>query len=377
MESLKKAQKEIDDLKSALDQSAIVAFTDAAGTITYVNDKFCEISKYSRKELIGNTHGIINSRYHPKAFFDELWKTIASGKTWKGEIKNKAKDGNYYWVFTTIVPFLDENGKPYQYVAIRTDITDLKHAQEDLEIERARIANAEKMASVGEMAAGIAHELGNPLATINGRMQLLEAELQSGNPVDAEAMSKTVQKVLALTDRMGRIIRGMRSLSRDGSNDPFHKVPIGRVLRDVMEFSSERFQRMGIRVEMPDFDETLQVPCQETQIGQVMVNLINNARDAIQNLPDKWIKIDLKDKKDAVELSVTDSGEGIPEEINDLIMKPFFTTKDFGKGSGLGLSICKNIIDKHKGSIAVDRESAHTRFVVTLPKTSAVPLTLT
>ncbi len=165
-----KVLRNLANVKHALDRSAIVATTDVGGVITAVNDKFCEISKYSREELLGQDHRLINSGLHDKAFFRDLWTTIAGGRIWRGEIRNRAKDGSLYWVDTTIVPFLDAAGKPYQYMAIRYEVTKRREAE-------ANLRRQEALARLGEMSAVVAHEVRNPLAGISAALQVVASRL--------------------------------------------------------------------------------------------------------------------------------------------------------------------------------------------------------
>ena len=360
--------KELQDQKFALDQSAIVAQTDARGIITMVNDRFCEISGYSREELIGHDHRIVNSGVHPKSFFQALWKTIATGNVWRGEICNRKKSGDLYWVMTTITPFLAENGRPYQYLAIRQDITELKNAQKTILEQEMQLVNASRLSAIGEMAAAITHEINNPLGVILGRAEMIQT-LNAKGALDQEKLSRLVDNILVTGKRIEKIVRSMKSLSHHGfESEPFLVCSVRETVSDALELCTQRFHNHGIKLIAPVVDETLTIECRNHEIVQVLVNLLNNSFDATQSLEERWVEFSVVDEGERVKFAVTDSGNGIKPEVQAKLFEPFFSTKRVQYGTGLGLSISKNVVVKHGGEMYLDANSPHTRFVFTLPK---------
>jgi PAS domain S-box-containing protein len=195
---LKATMQELVDIKFALDESSIVAITDSRGIIKYVNDQFCHISKYTREELIGQDHRIINSSYHSKEFFRDMWRTIGSGKVWKGEIRNKAKDGTYYWMDTTIVPFLNENGKPYQYLAIRYEITNRKRVEQELQKMMASIIGVqeeERKRLSRNLHDGIGQNLYSHLITINRLLSEMDHPLLNQMQQEATELIEEIREI--------------------------------------------------------------------------------------------------------------------------------------------------------------------------------------
>ena len=367
MTSASEIQKQLEDQKFALDQSAIVAQTDAKGVIQYVNDKFCEISEYSREELIGKTHKVVNSGSHNPEFFTEMWKTISRGEIWRGQVCNRTKSGRLYWVATTIVPFSDETGKPIQYLAIRQDITALKEAEQIIREQQEQLVANSKLSAIGEMAAAITHEINNPLGVILGRCEMLKALLDRGS-VDPTHISRLVDTIEVTGHRIEKIVKSMKALAHEGDEDPFLSTSVKSILDDLVDLFSAKYRTHGIQLTCNDFDKSLLLECRSHEILQVLVNLLNNSFDAIQNLEKKWVRIEVQNLGPTIEISVTDSGAGISEEVVKKLFQPFYSTKKVQYGTGLGLSISQSLLRRHNGKIEYDARSPFTRFVVIVPK---------
>jgi C4-dicarboxylate-specific signal transduction histidine kinase len=224
------------------------------------------------------------------------------------------------------------------------------------------------------MSAGIAHEINNPLAIILGKAQHLKLMLAKNSP-PLDAVAKGVEVIEQTSNRIARIIKGLQIFSRDGNHDSYERKGIQDIIEDTVSFCHAKFRSHQTELIIDPVPEGLSIECQSTQISQVLLNLLNNAFDAVQELNERWVRVTVIDVGDRVEIRVSDSGTGIPAEVAKKILEPFFTTKEVGKGTGLGLSISLGIVKSHQGDFKLDRSQPHTTFVVTLPKCHVVQKT--
>ncbi len=227
------------------------------------------------------------------------------------------------------------------------------------EVQSQAIENA-KMVGLGKMAGGVAHEINNPLGVIslaNGRIQ---AELDKPE-IDKSVISNSTEKIAATIQRISKIVRGLKSISRNANKDPKQKAKLNDIIEDALTTCSEHMKSNSIDVVVEgDLDQSML--CRSGEISQVILNLLSNASDAVKDLEEKWVRIEISNATDLLIISVIDSGKGIPEEIANKIMDPFYTTKPVGLGTGLGLSISRSIIEDHDGRLLIDRQHPNTKF---------------
>ncbi len=279
------------------------------------------------------------------------------------------KETRYYLTLGYFEAFhFTENQKDFLDKAIEEiqKIIQTIFLEKQIETERAKSLQSSKLAALGEMAGGLAHEINNPLAILLGYSSRLEKLLEK-NQINDPKLNEIPSKINAVIDRVSAIIKGLRIFSRDASQDLAEKVKLRDLIDETLVFCSSKFKVNSIKMEVVLKEQDLEVLCQRVQMSQVLLNLLNNSFDAIQNLSDKWIRIEASQENEKILLKIVDSGNGIALENIDKIMNPFFTTKEIGEGTGLGLSISRGIIEAHNGSLYVDTSNPNTCFVIELP----------
>jgi PAS domain S-box-containing protein len=381
---LQKTQTEMRDYKHALDEAAIVAITDQKGIIKHVNNNFCKISKYTREELLGHDHRIINSGYHSKDYIRNLWVTIANGRIWRGELKNRAKDGSFYWVDTTIVPFLNEKGKPYQYLAIRADITQRKQAEEQIQrineelekkvkertyelteaLEREKALNEMKSRFVSTAS----HEFRTPLSAVLSSVNLLE---HYKAPEQEEKRQKHIERIKSSVKNLTAILDDFLSLEKLEQGKVEAKTVhfnLNEFIKDAIEEMEGMWKKKGQKIQA-EFKGVAEI-CQDKKIlRNVLLNLLSNA---IKYSPEgKEIQITVGTRAQQVVIAVKDEGIGIPEEAQKELFTKFFRASNAVniQGTGLGLNIVKKYVELLDGTIYfVSTVNEGTTFTIEFPQ---------
>jgi len=348
----------------AIEENNIVSKTDPNGIITYVNDEFCKISKYSKEELIGKNHNIVRHPEVPKETFKKLWDTIKAKKTYKATVKNMAKDGSVFYVNTTIIPIVDENDEIVEYIAIRYDVTKEKLLQEEIEKKQKIIISQSRFASLGQMIANIAHQWRQPLTELQFALYNLKKE----------ALNKNDEKILDYYEKSKQLIQNMSNTIEDFLNffKPNRNIQtfyIKNSIIDGFNLTSQIIKKENIKIifELDDFS----IKGNPNELTQVIVNLIQNSKDAFiqNNIKNRFIKVSMILKENFYKIIYEDNAGGIEQKIAEKIFEPYFTTKHSSSGVGLGLFMSKMIIEQNFNGIIYFKNTKNgAKFIIKLPK---------
>ena len=362
----KQAEAERERLMAAIEQSGeAILVTDTNGSIQYVNPAFQKITGYTWQEAINQNPRILKSGHQDKAFYQQVWKTISSGRTWSGRMVNRKKDGSLYTEDATISPVFDDSDKIINFVAVKRNVT------EHLKLS-ARLQQTQKLESIGTLAGGIAHDFNNILSSVIGFTELALDDAEKGSSIE-----DSLQEIYAGGKRAIDLVKQILAFARQ-SDDAIKPVQVDIIAKEVLKLLRASIPTT-IQIDQ-NIKKDLTIMGNPTQAHQVIMNICTNAAQAMED-SGGILKVSIKDKmvdendglKDLIpgeyaEIKVSDTGLGIDPEIMDKIFDPFFTTKETGKGTGMGLALAHGIIKSYNGLIAVDSEPGQgTEFTVYLP----------
>lgn len=360
---IRKQQKKLSELFKTYDDSVIFSKSDLKGNITYVSKAFCDISGYTKEELIGKPHNIIRHKDTQSSVFKEMWEIIQSGKTWKGEIKNLKKDGSYYWVDAVIDPIFDEKKNIIGYISKRNDITSKKEFEE----QQQRMLNQSKLAAMGEMIGNIAHQWKQPLSVITTISTSISLK-QEMNILKESEIKESMEHITKSAHYLSNTIETFRNFLKDKKE--LKNVYFLECLNKVVSLISTTLYNNNIKLVNKIDDEKAFLYLVSGELEEVMINIINNSKDAFleNKIKDPIITVDLiKDEKFYI-ITLEDNAGGIPEEILPKIFDSYFTTKKDSEGTGLGLSMSYKIVTESLGGKFYAENTNHgAKFFIKLP----------
>jgi signal transduction histidine kinase len=300
-----------------------------------------------------------------KKFSEKLHKALSSGLkeipvSFNFQLENRPDESRH---FSCYLSYFGQS----EFVISIVDVSAAASTENQLRQQEIRLIESSKLSALGEMAGGVAHEINNPLAIIMGCSEQL-MDLLSEDPVDKAVLTKRVEVIKKTTYRIASIVEGLRTFSRDSSGDQSIRVSLTHLVDSTISLCRERFRNMGIDLIVDPVPAGLHFKGRETEMSQVLINLLNNAYDAIKEKQVKWVRVVASEDINSLELRVIDCGSGVPMEIQEKIFQPFFTTKPIGMGTGLGLSISHGIVKNHGGQLKIDSQNANSCFVISLPK---------
>ena len=375
----KRRETELRKLSAAIEQSpALVMITDRSGTIEYVNRKFCDVTGYAIDEIVGKSPRILKGEDRPRSYYRDLWKTVLSGREWRGEFLNKKRDGELYWEVGTISSIRDENGEISHLLSVSEETTDRKALEaENQELER-RVRRSQKLDTIGTLAGGIAHDFNNILTPIMGYAEIAEDRTDASDPLHSD-----LGRILSAAQRAKELIDRILLFSRQTEKE---RKPVR-----IQSIAHEAIQLL--RSSIPAtiaIDEQIDSSCgwvfaDEAQIHEVIVNICTNAYHAMEGgtgtltIGVEPVELDADaarmhpnlEEAEYVRISIRDTGSGMDSETQERIFEPFFTTKTIGKGTGMGLSVVHGIVQSHHGEVVVHSTPGEgTVFEVYLPVTA-------
>ena len=390
---LQNRQKLLEEYKSAIDASSAVTKTDTDGVITYVNNAFCQLSGYTREELLGKRHNIVRHPDTPNAVYEVMWNTITSKQVWKGRIKNIKKSGEIYYEYSVIVPILNEKDEIVEYIALRQDITDLYFQEQYLkkrikeEVDRYTLLykqheeqrfKEEKFSMIGKMAAGITHEINTPLTYIKGNLEIIVNDIETidDSVTQKKFLLEDISTVLSGVERIASIVESMREMASQ-TKEIANLTNIYACVIVALTLSNNKAKHIasvylngelftpGMKKDKMSFNACVQ----KQRIEQVFI-IINNALDALKHIEtfeSRNIYIELQELENEILVRFKDTGTGISESMFPRIFDPFQSNKEEG-GIGIGLNVAKRIIDDHGGRIVPYNYEHGAIFDVYIPK---------